>query len=139
MRVARIVVVVIGILLPYLARIPGALQHGSHWLTSYFGDPGHRLGAVLFFGAFNAIAWGSVLLATMTYRSPHAVWFPAVLGFGFLAFVHSTYDLASDAQAAVGLVFIPIYSLPFILAGWLLGLVFDWVCCRRTHQASAEI
>lgn len=82
MKAARIGVVVIGILLPYLSRIPGVMTHGWPWLTSYFGDPGHQIQAILFFGAFNAIAWGSILLASLTYRSPYAICFPAVLGFG---------------------------------------------------------
>lgn len=139
MKAARISVVVIGILLPYLARIPGAILYGPEWLTSYFGDPGHRLFATLFFGAFNAIAWGSVLLTTMTYRSPHATWFPAMFGFGFLALVHGIYDLTSDAQAAIGLIFIPIYSLPFVLVGWLLGLGLDWFWQRRARNVSATL
>lgn len=122
MRTARILVVLVGILLPYAARIPGTFTHGSGWLTSYWG---FGPGAVLFLSAFNAICWASILAATFSYRSPRSVWFPPVLGFGLPTFAHANLDLNADAQAAIALVFIPIYALPLVFAGCLLGLWFD--------------
>jgi hypothetical protein len=122
---SRIAIVAVGILLPYIARLPGVLSQGPQWLWSYFG--GGILGA-LFFGLFNAIAWGAVLAASYSYRNPHAAWFPAVPAFVFLAANHAVLDLASDAQAALGLLFIPVYSLPLVFVGWFAGKWFD----RRT-------
>jgi hypothetical protein len=119
---SRIAIVVIGILLPYLARLPGAVSRGPDWLWSYLGN---GLVAALFFGLFNAIAWGAVLKASYSYRNPHSVWFAAVPAFVFLAANHAKLDLSSDAQAALGLLFIPIYSLPLIFFGWLAGKWFD--------------
>lgn len=49
LRNARIIVVVVGVLLPYAARLP----RGAEWLHQYT-DVG--LGGWLFLGAFNAIA-----------------------------------------------------------------------------------
>jgi len=118
----RIAIVAVGVVLPYAARLPGALTSGPDWLWSYFGD---GLGAVLFFGAFNAICWGAILAASYTYRNPHAVWFPAVLGFVFSAFMHVSLDLSADAQAAIALALIPILSLPLVFVGWLVGRWFD--------------
>ena len=115
-------IVVIGIILPFVARIPGVLFQGSDWLTSYFGS---GVFAILFLSAFNAICWGSILCSTFSYRSPKAVWFPAGFGFVFPAIAHGTLDLSSDAQAALGLIFIPIYALPLVLVGWLVGIWFD--------------
>jgi hypothetical protein len=122
MRRARIAVVVFGVLLPFAARIPGVAWKGTDWLTSYFGT---GLAAILLISAFNGICWGSILLCTFTYRNARAVWFPAVLGFGLPAIAHGCLDLSSDAQAAVALVFIPVFSLPLVLGGWLVGLWFD--------------
>lgn len=51
------------------------------------------------------------------YKRPSSVWVPALLGFGFLAFAHYSLDLASDAQAAIALAFIPIYALIPIAIG----------------------
>jgi hypothetical protein len=118
----RVLIVTVGVLLPYAARIPGMIGKGLPWFTSYLGS---GPGAVLFFAAFNAICWGSILAATFTYRDPRSAWFPAVLGFALPALAHVTLDLASDPQAAIALVFIPIYALPLVLVGWLLGLWFD--------------
>ena len=122
MKNARIAVVVVGILLPYLARIPGAITKGPDWIISYFGIGQGPIG-FLVFGAFNAICWGSILAATFTYRKPRSVWLPAVLGFSFPAYVHSLVDLADVAAAgAMGPVIfttIPILSLPLVILGWL--------------------
>lgn len=119
---SRIAIVVVGILLPYSARLPGVLTRGPDWLWSYLGN---EFIAALFFGLFNAISWGAVLMATYSYCNPHAAWFPAVPAFVFLAANHAFLDLSSDPQAALGLLFIPIYSLPLVLVGWYAGKWFD--------------
>jgi hypothetical protein len=110
----------IGVLLPYLARIPGAWVRGPGWFTSYLPN----WWGVLFFGAFNAVAWGSLLGASFLLQKPPSLLLPAALGFGFLAFAHGVVDLGADAQAAIALVFIPIYAVPLIgigtaVAAWL--------------------
>jgi len=122
MKSTRIAILIIGLLLPYAARIPGTFVHGSDWLTSYFGD---NLMAIPLLEGFNAIAIGAILLATLTYRVKYSAWFPALFGFAYLAYMHSRLDLASDAQAPVALVFIPILALPCTLAGWVPGFIFD--------------
>ena len=132
MRNVRIVIVVIGILLPYLARLPGIPTHGAQWLVSYFGT---GIGAVLFVGVFNAINWGAIAIATRSYDHPRSAWFPVVLGFALPVWAHSMLDLSSDAQAGIALVFIPIYSLPLVLAGWQLGRWFDRWYDRRLMQS----
>ena len=136
MRRARIAVLIMGVFLPYMARIPGIFVHGVDWLTQYFGGEGvmHAIGAFLFFGMFEAICWGSILAATLTYRHARAVWFPAVCGFVLPIYAHLSLDLAADAQEAVALIFIPIYSLPFVFVGWLLGWLYD----RKTTRESAD-
>ena len=128
---ARWAIAIAGILTPYLARIPGMLTHGASWLTSYFGD---TLWAPLFFGAFNAVCWVPAVLATRSYRHASAAWFPAVGALGSSAALHSTIDLAADAQAAIALVAIPFYTLPFTLLGWWLGRRWD----RRRCTAAPD-
>lgn len=118
MKSARILVVAIGILLPYLVRLP----FGKEWVEQYMQG---GISGWLFFGAFNAIAWGSILALSFLYRRPRSLIFPAVFGFGFLAWAHASLDLGSDAQAAIALIFIPIYAVAPILVGGLVGLLFD--------------
>ena len=118
MLTIRIAIVISGILLPYLARIPG----GSDWLHQYI-DSG--IGGFLFFGAFNAIAWGAMLSFTFLYKHKLPIIVPVLFGFVPLAWVHGAYDLSSDAQAAIGLLFIPIYALAPIAIGGFIGYLID--------------
>jgi hypothetical protein len=131
MRKARIVIAVVGILLPYVARIPGALIHGATWLTSYFGS---EWWAIFFFGAFDALTWGSIIAATRSYQHVRSCWFPAVFGFALPLVAHTVVDLSADAQAAIALVIIPVYSLVGVVIGWLLGLWYD----RRVTRLAAR-
>jgi hypothetical protein len=118
MRNARIAIAVVGILLPYMARLPG----GMDWLhqytdVSFFG--------FLFFGVFNAIAWGGILAFSFVYKRPIYLIFPALFGFGSLAPVHYWIDLSADAQSALLLVFVPIYALVPIGIGGAIGYLLD--------------
>lgn len=118
MRLARTWVVLVGIALPYAARLP----RGIEWLRQYI-DAG--LAGFAFLGAFNAIAWGAILAISFGYRRPSSLLAPALCGFGFLAWAHATLDLAADAQAGVALVFIPVYALLPIAIGGVVGYVID--------------
>lgn len=118
MLTIRIAIVISGILLPYLVRIPG----GSGWLQQYTGS---GIGGFLFIAVFNAIAWGAILSFTFLYKHKLPVIAPVLFGFVPLAWVHSVYDLSSDAQAGVGLVFIPIYALAPIAVGGVIGYLID--------------
>jgi hypothetical protein len=79
----------------------------------------------LLFGAFNAIAWGSIVALSFLFRKPEPLLIPCAAGFIFLGWAHYTLDLASDAQAAVALIFIPIYALLPIALGGAVGYVLD--------------
>jgi hypothetical protein len=121
---ARWTVVIVGILLPYLVRVP----RGWHLLSQYLDT---SLAGALLLAGCNAIAWGAILLATLAYRHPVSVLAPALAGFGFLAYAHFGLDLASDAQAPIALVFIPIYALLPIAIGAIVGYVIDRILRRR--------
>jgi hypothetical protein len=118
MRTARLAIALVGIFLPYLARIP----RGRAWLAQYT-DVG--IEGWLVFGAFNAIAWGAILLVSRAYRRPVSLVAPAGLGFAFLAWGHNALDLDEDAQSAIGLVLLPVYALVPIAAGGALGYAID--------------
>ena len=118
MNKARLAVALVGILLPYAARLP----RGAEWIGQYTSS---GLGGALFLGGFNAIAWGSILLVSLLYRRPASLLVPAIGGFGFLAWAHYNLDLASDAQAAIALVFIPIYAVPVIAVSGAIGYLLD--------------
>jgi FAD binding domain len=135
MSVARGLVVAVGILLPYAVRILGIPAQGVRWFTSYLGG---GIEALLFLGTYNAICWGSILLATLTYRHVRSVWFPALAGFAVLAFYHARLDLAASSMAAIGLLFIPTFTLPYVFVGWLIGLLFDRLVLANTATELGE-
>jgi hypothetical protein len=134
MKSIRVFTVVYGILHPYIARIPGSFLYGADWLLSYCGD--NPVVSFLFFAPFNAICWGSILLATFTYRSACAAWFPFAFGFAVPMFCHSGLDVGTDAQAGIALVFVPIFALPLVVVGWLIGL---WVDRRFFGPGTASV
>jgi hypothetical protein len=119
MRKARIIVVLVGLLLPYAVRLP----RGAEWLHQYTDI---SLGGWLFFVAFNAIAWGAILAVSFLYRRPVSLLAPSLFGFGFLAWAHYSLDLAADAQAAIALVIIPFFALVPIFVGAAIGYLLDW-------------
>lgn len=124
MHASRIAIVVVGVLLPYAVRIP----RGIDWLRQYTDvEPGGHL----FFGAFNAVAWGSLFVASFLFRRAAPLLVPCLLGFGFLGWAHSRLDLSSDAQAGIALVFIPLYALLPIAVGTVIGMVVDRRLARR--------
>lgn len=125
MKTLRIAITVVGILLPYAARIP----RGSEWLQQYTDT---SVAGFLFFGAFNAIAWGALLGASSLFRHPRPMLLPCLLGFGFLAWAHYNLDLAADAQAAIALVLIPIFAVVPIAIGVGLGWIGERLLRPKT-------
>lgn len=109
LRAAQIYVVgAAGLVLPYLSRIPGELQGRRGWLAQYLSG---GVGGVLLLELFNVIAVGVAVLLTARYHR-RLLWLLSVVpGYAFLWVAHSSLNLAGDAQAAVALVFIPLFSL----------------------------
>jgi hypothetical protein len=95
------------ILLPYACR----LYRGMDWAAQYLPDEGHLVAGLLFFGGFASLP-AIPLIAAFWLRKHVPVTFilSIVIATGFLAFWHHDYDLASDAQAAIGLIIIPLYA-----------------------------
>ncbi|MEZ0223523.1 MAG: hypothetical protein ACAH83_03135 [Alphaproteobacteria bacterium] len=122
MKKFRYSLVIFGLLLPYLARIPGIPFKGIDWLTSMAGK---GLGSMLFFAAFNTICWGPIYALAGTFKKPRYALFPAAFGFAFPLYAYVTIDLASSSTAAIALIFIPIYSVPLTLIGWMAGKYYE--------------
>ena len=95
------------IVLPYLSRIGGGLE----WVAQYVPPPDKLIFGLLFFGAFSAIP--GVVLASVALGSRPASRPAPVAAFlvmsGLTVYFHRDYDLASDAQAAIGLIVWPFY------------------------------
>ncbi len=126
LRNARLLVLVVGCLLPWAVRLPW----GWTWVEQYI-EPGP--GGWLLIAAANAIAWGAILLLSLLYRHGVSVLVAALPGFALLAWGHASLDLASDAQAALVLLVLPVLALVPIALGGVAG----WVLDRRLRRAAA--
>lgn len=118
MTAARVIIPIVGIVLPYVVRIPG----GTAWFRQYT-DSG--AGGFLLLEAFNALTWGGLIALSCLIRRPSLLTIPCGLAFGYLAWAHATLDLSADAQAGIALVLIPIYSLLPVGLGGLVACVMD--------------
>lgn len=123
MKLARFLLFPLGFLLPLLVRFPG----GGDWVRQYaFG-----LGGTLFFSAFHAIPLAALFGLTFAYTNCVAWLLSAVAGFGYLGWEHARLDLSVDAQAALALVFIPIYALAPVGLGAVAGFALDRFLTHR--------
>ena len=120
--------------MPFLCRIP----RGSVWVAQYFPDEGHVIGGAMFFGAFALIpavvVFCAALVSKQTFYLPVLV--STLVALSMLAYWHHDNDLSADAQAALTLVFIPIYAAGLALIGGLTGLGLQALI--RTQQIKTE-
>lgn len=118
------------ILLPYLCR----LYRGFDWALQYlpiglfnnvFTELLFAIPGILFFGCFSALSAIPMLLCLRYWKHVPVTFFISIATTtGLLIFFHHDYDLASDAQAAIGLIFIPLYTaaITMVFAG-MFGLI----------------
>jgi len=119
-------------LLPYLCRLP----HGMNWVKQYVPDSGLSLEWILWFHAFASLpSIPPILAALIGKKGTLAFILSLVISISFLAYYHHDYDLASDAQAAVGLVFIPVYATSISTLGFLIGLGLQSKWKSRANKA----
>lgn len=110
----------VGLLIPFIARLPLVPVRGWEWFTDYL--PGW--GGLLFFSAFNLIpAAGLFIAGKLSKRAPLAFWFALAAMIGFLLWAHGGMNLRSSSTAAIGLIFIPIYAVAAVAGGWVIGRV----------------
>ena len=115
------------IILAYVNLVPYACRiwRGVEWVFQYLPDEGHRLSGLLFFGGFASLpAIPLVAAFLLRKRIPVTLFVSIIAATALLVFWHHDYDLRSDAQAAIGLIFIPMYAaaITAIVAG-LVGVI----------------
>lgn len=111
-------ILALGILIPYLARVPGALAGRPDWLWQYLSG---GLGGFLLIEAANALVVGAAWLSLVVFRGRLLAGLPIAAGYSVLFVLHAGLDLSADAQAAIALLFIPVYSLPAFLVGAVIA------------------
>ncbi len=119
-----LICLLVAALTPFIARLPSVPFRGWEWFTDYI--PG--IGGLLFFSAFNLIPGGVLYgLGKGSKKKPLAFWFALAAGIGFFLFAHGTVNMRSSSTAAIGLIFIPIYGVGAVAAGWVIGFIVNAV------------
>ena len=105
--------------MPFISRIP----RGSAWVAQYLPDEGNFVSEAIFFGGFAVILAVVVFCSALLARAPY--YLPVVASIMTTAILlglwHHDNDLTADAQAAISLVFIPIYAAGAALITSLSG------------------
>jgi hypothetical protein len=94
--------------LPYLSRLPRGLE----WVAQYLPDEGWLVFGLLFFQAFHSAPAIPLIKSLRESGKPGLFWALALLAVTFLTWIfNKDYDLAADAQAAMGLVIFPVMTM----------------------------
>lgn len=108
----------VGLLVPFIARLPAVPLRGWEWFSDYF--PGW--GGLPFFSAFNLVPATALFIAgKASRRAPLAYWFALAAMTGFLLWAHGGINLRSSSTAVIGLIFIPLYAIGAVPIGWIVG------------------
>jgi len=113
--------------LPYLSRVAG----GWEWVAQYWPDPGYELFGLLFFHSCYSTAAIPIILGIFRSRTSRLPWLlPLVVVTALTVLIHHNYDLASDAQAAIGLMVFPLFTMVIGFLALGLGLLLQWFPTR---------
>jgi hypothetical protein len=127
-KLTGLLLIVYFILLPYISRIGG----GPRWVAQYLPDEGMLVPGLIFFALFSSIP--AVTLIGLAPKTGDGDRFPLILALVVMSLLtiafNYDYDLASDAQAAIGLVIFPIVVASVGFATFLLGKLILWLVSR---------
>lgn len=124
-------IVIFGVLLPYLGMLPAALARGG-------GSAALRASlaprAIAFLEITTAFIWVPIVAGTLLFRWPLAAVVSAAIGFAFAVYGYVSLGFSTDAQTAIGYVFVPVFSAPLVVVGWVIGFVIDRYLRRRAAR-----
>ncbi|HMA98362.1 MAG TPA: hypothetical protein VKO38_02775 [Wenzhouxiangella sp.] len=113
--------------LPYLSRVAG----GWEWVAQYWPDPGSELFGLLFFHVFYSTAAIPIIIGIFRSRTSMLPWLLPLIDVTILTvLIHHNYDLASDAQAAIGLMVFPLFTMATGFLALGIGLLLQWLPTR---------
>ena len=119
-------------LLPYLCRLP----KGIDWAKQYLPDEGYLIGGLIFFHCFYSVPAILLIIAIYTSKEYAIPFFTTFLTLTTITvYLNHGYDLASDAQAAIGLIFMPIISAFLGLIAFGVGHAIQYLVIKKTNQS----
>jgi len=108
--------------LPYLSRLP----KGADWAAQYLPEEGLLIPGLIFFHAFYSTPAIPLIKSLHESQRPGIPWAIALLAVTVLTWLFNhDYDLASDAQAATGLVIFPLMAMGSAYGILALGRKFQ--------------
>jgi hypothetical protein len=124
----------IALVVPFLARLPGAYLRGWDWLGDYL--PG--IGGVLFFSAFSLMPAGALFVfGKLSTRAPVAYWFAVAGLIAHLLWAHGALNLRASSTAGLALIFVPPYAIGAAGLGWMIGWLVQSVTDDERGRAWA--
>lgn len=123
-------------LVPYACR----MWRGVEWVAHYLPDEGHRLSGLFYFSSFASLpAVPLVVVLLLRKRLPVTFAVSILVATSLLVFWHHNYDIASDAQAAIGLIFIPVYAtlITAVVSGFTA--VIEFLIRRNRKIANNDV
>lgn len=121
-------------LVPYICRMGRDVE----WVAQYLPDEGHRLSGLFYFGSFAPLP-AIPLVVVLLFRTRLPVTFAVsiLVATTLLVFWHHNYDIASDAQAVIGLIFIPMYAtlITAVVSGFTAVIEF---LIRRNRKIATK-
>jgi hypothetical protein len=116
-------------IVPYACR----LWRGLDWVAQYLPDnKDHLISGLLFVGIFASLPAIPLIVVFLLRK-----WIPITFALSIicattlLCLWHHNYDLASDAQAAIGLMFIPIFATVLTSVGAGIIGIIEFLVRRR--------
>ena len=133
------------ILLPYLCR----LYRGFDWALQYlpfglfnnvFTELTFAIPSILFIGCFSCLSAIPMLLCLRYWKHiPVTCFISLAITTGLLIYFHHDYNVAADAQAGIGLFFIPLYTAAITTAvSGVFGLIELAIRRRRKTNHTSE-
>jgi hypothetical protein len=109
--------------LPYVCRI----HRGPAWVIQYLPRGDHLVFGLLFFGAFASLPAIPMIIAfSLRKRVPVAFVASVIVATALLIFWHHDYDVSADAQAAIGLMVIPICAFTLTSTATAIVGAIEW-------------
>lgn len=127
---AFVFIILSGIILPFIARIPGVFLQGIDYLSQY-------ISSAILITVFNVIPFiiFAVINQFVYSRDKEAVIGAGVALFISDLFMHASVDLQSTSTAGIAIIFIPFWLCVAMVIGYVLGYFVGLL--RRSKNAKA--
>ncbi len=127
-KIMLIIILHAGFLLPFIARIPGALIYGYNYFAQYISP--WNLGVMISIFNFAPFVILAIMISLLGESKKAGLLGASITAFALDLYLHGTLDIVTDTIPATAVLMVPIYvtimmGIGFVvghLAGYLAGL-----------------